>query len=377
MVAAFVGSVGGHAPRVTSPAGRAPARGISTQRRPQVVMMAAGDKKRVLVIGGTRFSGLYLTKVLADAGHEVVLFNRGSKPVGDKSLMVPGETQAQFEARNKNTSVIVGDRTDAAQMTELLKGETFDAIFDNNGRELADSKPLIDLFNGKIEQYIYMSSAGVYAKSDIMPHLETDAVDLKSRHKGKLDTETFLKQSGMPYTAIRPTYIYGALNYNPLEQWFFERLAAGRPVPVPGHGQHLTGLGHVMDLAKAMSACLGNPKAIGKVYNIQDEQAITFDGMVKACATAMGLDPDAVEIVHYNPKEFDFGKKKAFPCRPVHFFTSPRNALSDLDWTVEYNIQAGLKDSYSNDFVHKQKAGKLKNDFSTDDMVLEKLMALK
>jgi hypothetical protein len=28
----------------------------------------------------------------------------------------------------------------------------------------------------------------------------------------------------MPFTSIRPTYIYGPLNYNPLEEWFFERL---------------------------------------------------------------------------------------------------------------------------------------------------------
>lgn len=38
----------------------------------------------------------------------------------------------------------------------------------------------------------------------------------------------------MPYTSIRPTYIYGPLNYNPLEQYFFERLDQDRTVIVPG-----------------------------------------------------------------------------------------------------------------------------------------------
>ena len=42
-------------------------------------------------------------------------------------------------------------------------------------------------------QYIYCSSAGVYLKSDQMPHRETDATDVKSRHKGKLDTESYLQ----------------------------------------------------------------------------------------------------------------------------------------------------------------------------------------
>lgn len=70
-------------------------------------------------------------------------------------------------------------------------------------------------------RYIYCSSAGVYLKSPEMPHREEDATDPKSRHKGKLDTEELLRSSGVNYTSIRPVYIYGPLNYNPVEEWFF------------------------------------------------------------------------------------------------------------------------------------------------------------
>lgn len=63
---------------------------------------------------------------------------------------------------------------------------------------------------------------------------KSDAVDPKSRHKGKYESEAYLEKIGMPYTSIRPTYIYGPLNYNPLEQYFFERLDQDRPVIVPG-----------------------------------------------------------------------------------------------------------------------------------------------
>jgi hypothetical protein len=34
-----------------------------------------------------------------------------------------------------------------------------------------------------------------------------------------------------------------------------------------------------------------------------------------------------VKIVHYDPKKFDFGKKKAFPMRPQHFFTGVDKAM--------------------------------------------------
>jgi len=35
---------------------------------------------RVLIMGGTRFIGVSLTRLLVQQGHEVVLFNRGNKP---------------------------------------------------------------------------------------------------------------------------------------------------------------------------------------------------------------------------------------------------------------------------------------------------------
>jgi len=59
------------------------------------------------------------------------------------------------------------------------------------GREEADVEPLLDALSG-LKQYIFCSSAGVYLKSDVLPHMEKDPGDTKSRHKGKLDTEALL-----------------------------------------------------------------------------------------------------------------------------------------------------------------------------------------
>ncbi|GFH18015.1 epimerase domain-containing protein [Haematococcus lacustris] len=50
-----------------------------------------------------------------------------------------------------------------------------------------------------------------------------------------------LSASGIPWTSVRPVYIYGPLNYNPVEEWFFHRIKAGRPIPVPGSGMQLGG----------------------------------------------------------------------------------------------------------------------------------------
>lgn len=310
---------------------------------------------RVLIMGGTRFIGVYLTKTLVEQGHEVVLFNRGKKP-----SPIEGIQQ------------IHGDRQDITLLREKLEKEEFDAVYDNNGRELSDTQPLVEIFKNRVQHFIYVSSAGVYLKSDQMPHVEGDPIDPKSRHKGKFETEAYLANSGIPWTSIRPVYIYGPQNYNDLEAWFFDRIVRDRPIPIPGNGMHFTQFGHVQDLASAMTAVLGNAQAVGQIYNISGDRYVTFDGLAKAAAIAAGKSPDDLKLIHYNPKDFDFGKKKAFPLRVQHFFADIHKAKTELNWQPEYDLISGLKDSLENDYLASGRQDQ-EIDFSTDEQILATL----
>lgn len=310
---------------------------------------------RILIMGGTRFIGVHLTKMLVEQGHEVVLFNRGNRPT-------PVEGVLQIE----------GDRTSPTQLKEKLSQEHFDVIFDNNGRELSDTQPLAEIFQDQVQHFVYISSAGVYLPSEQMPHIESDPVDPKSRHRGKHETEAFLAQTGLPWTSIRPTYIYGPGNYNDLESWFFDRIVRDRPIPIPLNGLHITQLGHVKDLAQAMCQVLGNRQAIGQIYNVSGDRYVTFDGLARACAEAAGLSSAQVQIVHYNPKQFDFGKRKAFPLRAQHFFASVHKAMAELNWHPEFDLVSGLKDSFQNDYLASGR-DKAEVDFSVDEEIIQEL----
>lgn len=307
---------------------------------------------RILIMGGTRFIGVYLTKILVEAGHEVVLFNRGNKPVP-----VSGVKQ------------IKGDRQQPESLKAQLASESFDAIFDNNGRELSDTKPLVELFKGKIQHFVYVSSAGVYLPTHQLPHREGDPVDPKSRHRGKYETEAYLAEMGLPWTSIRPTYIYGPQNYNDLEAWFFDRILRDRPLPIPGNGLHLTQFGHVADLAAAMAAVLGNQEAIGQIYNVSGDRYVTFDGLAYACAEAVGKSADSISLVHYNPKDFDFGKSKPFPLRMQHFCADIHKAMTELNWRPQFDLVSGLKNSFEQDYLASGRE-KREIDFSLDELIL-------
>ncbi|KAL7579720.1 hypothetical protein ACA910_021864 [Epithemia clementina (nom. ined.)] len=333
-------------------------------------LQATTNAYNVLIIGGTRFSGAYLWKELFARGHKVTVYNRGKTP----AKPVAREGEYEYQMRVASAKYLKGDRQDPEQLRQLIDPSKYEYVFDMNAREESDTRPSAELFVGasNLKQYVFMSSAGVYLKSNEMPHLERDPVDPKSRHAGKLDSENcFRSIPGFRWCSFRPTYICGPSNYNPVERYFLERVDNNRPICIPGHGQHLTGLGHVEDLAVAMANVIDREHITnGKVYNVQNVQAVTFDGVAKAAGKVMGKND--VEIVHYDPKSLTFPEgKKAFPMRPQHFFTGVHQAMTDLDWTPVYDTtEAIFKDAYENDYVHVKAAGKLKGDFVCDDIVL-------
>ncbi|KAK9098124.1 hypothetical protein Syun_025169 [Stephania yunnanensis] len=332
------------------------------------LQVKASSAKKILIMGGTRFIGIFLSRLLVKEGHQVTLFTRGKAPI---SQQLPGEVDSDYADFASKILHLKGDRKDFDFVKTSLAAEGFDVVYDINGREADEVEPILDALP-KLEQYIYCSSAGVYLKSDLLPHFETDAVDPKSRHKGKLETESLLESRDVNWTSLRPVYIYGPLNYNPVEEWFFHRLKAGRPIPIPNSGNQITQLGHVKDLATAFLLVLGNEKASKQVFNISGEKYVTFDGLARACAKAAGF-PEP-KLVHYNPKEFDFGKKKAFPFRDQHFFASIEKAKSLLGWKPEFDLVEGLADSYNLDFgrgTFRKEA-----DFFTDDIILSKELVL-
>ncbi len=89
-------------------------------------------------------------------GHEVTLFNRGKTPI----VKIPSEKEADFSKRVAETTFIKGNRQNPEDL-QKVGAQKFDVVYDMGGREASDTSPLVEMFNGKLEHFIYMSSAGV------------------------------------------------------------------------------------------------------------------------------------------------------------------------------------------------------------------------
>ena len=307
-----------------------------------------GSGVKILVMGGTRFVGKPLVAQLLSEGHELTLFTRGKNPV-------PAGVEH-----------LCGDRSTAEGLA-VLQGRSFDVIVDSSGRTLDDSRAVIERTGAPSHRFLYVSSAGVYADSELWPLNEDSPTDPQSRHSGKLDTEAWLTAEKIPFTSFRPTYIVGAGNYNPVESWFFDRIVHGRPVPLPGDGSTITQLGHVNDLAAAMALSLGVDAAANRTYNCSSVQGITFRGLVAAAARACGHDPASVEIRSFDPSGLDKKARKAFPLRMAHFLTDVTRVQRELAWTPAYSVEAAMADSYANDYAKRMPTSP---DFSGDEALI-------
>ena len=289
---------------------------------------------KILVMGGTRFVGKSLVKKLLSLNYDVDIFTRGNRPHPEKSNLIRGD-------RNILENIL------------KIKNKKYDLIFDISGRELKQTKILIENIKDTFERYIYVSSAGVYKENYEFPISENDPIDLKSRHIGKFETENWLMSQKIPFTSFRPTYIYGPDNYNKIENWFFERLINQKKVPIPGDGTLITQLGHVSDLTDAMIRSINYKVAKNNIYNCSGEKGISLKGLILSCAKVCKLENQEIKLESFDYKNMDSKSRKNFPLRLNHYHTSISKIKKDLDWQPSFDLMSGLKNSYENDFYRK------------------------
>ena len=246
---------------------------------------------RVLVIGGTLFIGKSLVEELVKAGHEVAVLHRRPKH--------------EFGRRVEN---LVADRNDAESVTEALGSRRFDAVYDNvydweRGTTAAQVEATVRACGGdRLSRYIFMSSVAAYG--DGLNHKESDplAPDYHAnpyiRHKASTERQLFRlhPHNGLPLVTFRPPFIYGPGNPFYREQFFWDRLRAGRPVIIPGDGHRLMQFVYVHDLVHAMVRALTEPRAVGEAFNIGDPKPVTQAEFVEKMARVAGVEPTLVRV---------------------------------------------------------------------------------
>lgn len=315
----------------------------------------------VLVIGGSRFIGLHLVRLLSRQGHDVTVLNRG-------------QTSVDFP---DGVSRLQADRYDTAQVSAALAGRKFDAAFDISGYDVPSLEPLIKALEGNVGRFVFCSTTAVYAPSDTFPVFEAFALDHDSPRKystDKIACEEYLGKISMsrnfPLTIIRPPYVYGPDNYiASRESSFFARLSHGRKIIIPGDGLNLIHLVHVDDLADAFASVLGKPQALGQAYTVAGPDMITTGGFVQTIAEVMGVD---VEFVYTDAATYDSEGRQFYPYEhSLSQAYSTDKAERDLGWSPKFNMRDGLGMTYR--WWLDQGLDRESWDFSAEDRALAEM----
>src|SRR5881227_838292 len=109
----------------------------------------AADEKpkpmRILILGGTGFTGPFQVRYALERGHKVTVFNRGKTH--------PGETPKEVEQ-------LIGDRNG---QLDALKNRKWDVVIDNPTMLPAWIRDAAQILKGNVERYVFISTISVFA----------------------------------------------------------------------------------------------------------------------------------------------------------------------------------------------------------------------
>ncbi|MBT3273461.1 MAG: NAD-dependent epimerase/dehydratase family protein [Spirochaetales bacterium] len=251
---------------------------------------------KVLFIGGTGNISLSCTCAALDRGIEVFHFNRGS-------TAVPGKRGMRIRSE---VTTITGDIRDKEKAASLLAQHRFDVVVDWFAFTPDHIKTDIELFRGRTDQLLFISSASVYHKPP-RSYIITESTPAYNPYwkyaQDKIACEKILmseyKTNGLPVTIVRPSHTYGdgriPTTFGSQDFTIPRRILEGREIIIHGDGQSLWTITHSDDFAVGFTGLLGNPNATGETYHITSDEVITWDVIHQTIAAALGAE---ARIVH-------------------------------------------------------------------------------
>ena len=116
---------------------------------------------RILILGGTGFTGPFQVKYALSRGHKVTVFNRGKTHPGE----LPKEVEQLVWRRNGQL--------------DALKGKQWDVCIDNPTTLPAWVRDAAQILKGNVERYVFISTISVYADTNTGPDENTHAGEIR------------------------------------------------------------------------------------------------------------------------------------------------------------------------------------------------------
>lgn len=252
---------------------------------------------RVLVTGGTGFTGSHLARRLLDRGHEVRVLDAA-----------PGLFHDELAGRGAR--IVLGSVSDPRQVEESVRGAeivfhlaaafrqinlpktAYQAVNVGGTRLVAEAC----LAHG-VRRLVYCSTQGVHGDIKRVPGDERSPIAPEdyyqtTKYEGELALWEVARR-GLAATVIRPMAIYGPGDPGRFLM-LYRAVRRGRFVMF-GRGETFYHPCYIDNLVDAFELAAEVPKAVGETYLIGDDRYVSLNELVRAVARSLGLE---VRIVH-------------------------------------------------------------------------------
>jgi nucleoside-diphosphate-sugar epimerase len=318
--------------------------------------------KRMLVTGGTGFTGSALVKRLISRGNEVIVLDN------QKGIM-----HDELEALGAKISI--GSIADKELVTKCVAG--CDVIFhlaaafrkvnlpksvyyDTN---VTAMRQLLEICKAEnVKKVVYCSTQGVHGNVDNPPGDESTPIEPEdyyqvTKYQGEEVAQEFIKD-GMDITTLRPTAIYGPGDPGRFLM-LFKRVKSGM-FPFFGKGEALYHPLYIENFVDAFELAAEKPEGKGQVYLIADEKyyhikeiVIMIDKIMKTNAKIKYFPfwplyaiATVVEIL-YKPLPWDppIFRRRADWFRQNRAFKIDK-AKNELGYNPKVGLEEGLTKTY-------------------------------
>lgn len=250
---------------------------------------------KVLFIGGTGNISSACSRLALQQGMDLYHMNRGHK----SSTLTQQELQ--------HITRLQADVRDPDSVRDALGNLSFDVVVNWIAFTPEHVRQDINIFGGRVGQYIFISSASAYEKPMKSPFI-TESTPVFNPFweysQNKADAERVLtdayQQQGFPATIVRPSHTYS-------DGWFPsvfgahdftvpQRILDGRQLVVHGDGTSLWVLTHADDFARGFNGLLGHPAAIGESIHITSDELLSWNQIYGTIAAALGAEAQLVHM---------------------------------------------------------------------------------
>jgi NADH dehydrogenase len=225
---------------------------------------------KIFIAGGTGFVGGHLKRELLKWGHTLrLLVHKRDTGDGDGVEQIEGDV-----TRVESFAQALNGCDAAINLVGIIRefpgrGVTFERL-----HVQATANVLAAAQQAQVRRYLQMSALGT----------RPDAVS--DYHKTKFRAEEMVRASGLDWTILRPSLIYGPKDA--FVNMLADQLRLSPVMPVIGDGRYRLQPIHGDDVARCFALALEMPETIGRCFALCGNDRMTFNGLLDEVAAAMG-----------------------------------------------------------------------------------------